>query len=95
MTLEDKLRVSFLIGTIRGTRRSMTEYYRQVKAAEPITGKILEKCISDLGSAERRLCNLVETTTTEHSDLDVHIEAELAEAPIFRSVKDEDEGKEK
>lgn len=38
MTLEDKLRVSFLIGAIRGTRRSMTDYYRQVKETEPITG---------------------------------------------------------
>ncbi len=94
MTFEDKVRISFFIGTIIGTRRNMTEYYRQVKAAEPITGRILEKCISDLGSAERRLCNLVKTGI-EDTDLDIHIEAEFAEAPIFRSVKDEDDGKEK
>lgn len=87
MTLEDKLRVSFLIGTIRGTRKSMTDYYRQVKAAEPITGKILEKCIGELQSAERRMCNLIGAATGETVSDD--------EAPVFRSVKDEDDGKEK
>lgn len=87
MTLEDKLRVSFLIGTIRGTRKSMTDYYRQVKAAEPITGKILEKCIGELQSAERRMCNLIGAATGETVSVD--------EAPAFRSVKDEDDGKEK
>lgn len=87
MTLEDKILVSFLIGTIRGTRKSMTDYYRKVKAAEPITGKILGKCIGELQSAERRMCNLIGAATGETVSDD--------ETPVFLSVKDEDDGKEK
>ena len=87
MTLEDKMRISFLIGAIRGTRRSMTDYYRKVKKTEPITGKILEKCIGELGSAERRMCNLISAATGETVSDD--------ETPVSRSVKDEDDGKEK
>lgn len=91
MTIENKLRIVFLIGTIGGSKKALIEYHRQIKATEPITGKILEKCIRELQSTETRLNNLIGTATTETENRSLSAD----ETPVFRSVKDEDDGKEK
>jgi hypothetical protein len=91
MTIENKLRIVFLIGTIGGSKKALIEYHRQIKATEPITGKILEKCIRELQSTETRLNNLIGTATTETENRSLSAD----ETPVFRSVKDEDDRKEK
>ena len=91
MTIENKLRIVFLIGTIEGSKKALIEYHRQIKATEPITGKILEKCIRELQSTETRLNNLIGTATTETENRSLSAD----ETPVFRSLKDEDDGKEK
>lgn len=91
MTIENKLRIVFLIGTIGGSKKALIEYHRQIQATEPITGKILEKCIRELQSTETRLNNLIGTATTETENRSLSAD----ETPVFRSVKDEDDGKEK
>lgn len=91
MTIENKLRIVFLIGTIGGSKKELIKYHRQIKATEPITGKILEKCIRELQSTETRLNNLIGTATTETENRSLSAD----ETPVFRSVKDEDDGKEK
>lgn len=91
MSTEERIRIALWAGTLMGTRSGMIEYYKAIMHKEPITGKIIGKSIDDLQSAINRLRNLINAPVDET----VNRPSSADDAPIFRSVKDEDDGKEK